>query len=183
MRRFLPFGLLLLIACGSEESKNDPRSEKPHEGGFKTEFRAIWQKASDYTLEVLDRMPKKKWKLAPAEGSMSFRQQALHLEGNLHRLTDRYILDQAEHKAPKPDSSIDKKEMKERLTEAFDKVENALERTSSRELRDSTRLFERMKVPKSRVFLLMRDHMTHHRAQMIIALRKAGQAPPDYRGW
>ncbi len=178
MRSFLPLFILALFfsRCG----ENDPsRDASP----FKAEFRTIWDHATAYTLEVLDSMPANKLGTRPAEGSMSFRHQIFHLEENLHLLTDRYVLDKDSAFHPPHDSSAGKKDLRKRLEKAFDKVEKALKGLPRGQLRDSTLLFDRMKVPRSRVFLLMRDHMTHHRAQMIIALRKAGQEPPDYRGW
>jgi uncharacterized damage-inducible protein DinB len=173
--------LLLIPFLGCQE-----RAERTHsgpEGDFKTEFRAIWDGATEYTLEVIDRMPEKEWDSSPADGSMSFRHQLFHIEGNLHGLTDRYILEKDSAFEVNEDSSVSKASMKERLKKAFEKVEGTLREMSEEELRDTTELFERMKVPKKRVFLLMRDHMTHHRGQMIIALRQAGKEPPEYRGW
>lgn len=179
MRGLLFLFIIPFLGCQGKNEEAPSRSGKD----FKTEFRAIWDGATSYTMEVIDRMPEKKWGRSPAKGSMSFRHQLFHIEGNLHGLTDRYILEKDSAFEPNEDSTVSKASMKERLKQAFEKVESTLREMSEAELRDTTELFDRMKVPKKRVFLLMRDHMTHHRAQMIIALRGAGMEPPEYRGW
>jgi uncharacterized damage-inducible protein DinB len=179
MRALILLLLIPFLGC-QERTEKDPTGRKED---LKKEFLAIWDGATDYTMEVIERMPEKEWDSSPAEGSMSFRQQLFHIEGNLHGLTDRYIREKDSSFELKKDSSISKARMKERMRKTFEKVQGTLRDISEKELRDTTELFERMEVPKKRVFLLMRDHMTHHRAQMIIALRQAGKEPPEYRGW
>ncbi len=182
--RALPlfFGAISLLGCQAPQGPKD-REKKSGSSSFKKEFSAIWENATAYTLEVLDSMPGDKLGIRPADSSMSFRDQVLHIESNIHHLTDRFILGKDSSSHREHDKRASKSELKDRLQRAFQKVESTLAEHSRKALRDSTELFSRMKVPKTRVFLLMRDHMTHHRAQMIIALREAGKAPPDYRGW
>jgi uncharacterized damage-inducible protein DinB len=39
------------------------------------------------------------------------------------------------------------------------------------------------RMTKRRLLLLLTDHVTHHRGQLVVYLRLKGVKPPDYRGW
>ena len=36
---------------------------------------------------------------------------------------------------------------------------------------------------KRQILVLMNDHLTHHRGQMIVYVRLKGVKPPAYKGW
>nr|NIM13383.1 DinB family protein [Candidatus Aminicenantes bacterium]NIM80034.1 DinB family protein [Candidatus Aminicenantes bacterium]NIO82289.1 DinB family protein [Candidatus Aminicenantes bacterium]NIQ68157.1 DinB family protein [Candidatus Aminicenantes bacterium] len=44
-------------------------------------------------------------------------------------------------------------------------------------------LFGELKLSKSQTFMTIRDHVAHHRGQMVIYLRLKGIKPPQYVGW
>ena len=39
------------------------------------------------------------------------------------------------------------------------------------------------KMSRRRIMLLLTDHVTHHRGQLVVYLRLKGVEPPAYRGW
>ena len=60
------------------------------------------------------------------------------------------------------------------LEDVFKYVNNALDKVDDTELTEIISLFDSVPVPRNRALTLMRDHMTHHRAQCIIYLRMKG---------
>jgi hypothetical protein len=56
---------------------------------FQKEYHAVWQRAVGYTLEVAEAMPEEKYDFKPAEESMTFREQMVHIAQNLSFLSSR----------------------------------------------------------------------------------------------
>ena len=151
------------------------------------EFLPLWKRACEYTLEAADAMPDSLYGFQPRQESMSFGAQLIHIAENLYFLNSKFILETdfpANRYTQQPADSMSKAEIRAVLLDAFDYVEESLT-----QLGDSTWI---EKAPgfwapepttKRVVFLLMRDHMTHHRGNLVIYLREQGIKPPQYRGW
>ena len=149
---------------------------------FSRDFSPLWERACDYTLEVAEAMPEEHYSFQPTEKVMSFQAELLHITLNLYGLCSRYV---KEEKVQTPDKDKDytKKELITELKKAFDYVNKTLGTISDSEIRKEIKLFTGDYYKKERLFYLMRDHMTHHRAQMITYLRMNNIEPPSYRGW
>ncbi len=158
-------------------------AQTPASSVFSEDFLPVWERAQAYTLAVAEAMPEEKYHDKPVAEVFSFGEQQMHIAGNLQWLYATYILNQ-------PLSSLDvaaegktKEEIIQHLTTVMGTITQAMKSLPQGAENDSVRFFNEMMMNKKRVFLLMRDHMTHHRAQMILYLRLNGIEPPAYVGW
>ena len=150
---------------------------------FSADFLPVWNRAVEYTFAVAEAMPEEHYHDKPTPEVFSFGEQLIHIAGNLLWLNNTYIkgepLDAIDTKA----EGKTKEEIVHHLKEAVDQVTQTMYKLAENEENDSVRFFNDMTFNKKRIFLLMRDHMTHHRAQMILYLRMNGIEPPKYVGW
>ncbi len=166
------FIALLTISMIYPGSAQDP---------FIRDFLLKWHNAKQYTLEFAEAMPAEKYDFAPVPEEMTFAQQLIHLSGNMIWLCTDYL-----NAAPFPmdlDHPSEKKEDVIKLLEAsFDHAEKTIEKFPPEQLDDVVDFFAGP-MTKRRLFLLLTDHVTHHRGQLVVYLRLNGIVPPKYRGW
>ncbi len=168
---------LAFIPSRENFAQNDPSDKF-----FRTEFPDIWQRAMTYTLDVAETMPEEFYEFSPTEEQMSFRDHLVHIAGNFYRLTGNVILDD---KTVHEEINFDvrsKEEVIRLLKNAFEFVHKSSE-SIQKEILSETITFGGASMTKERIFYLMRDHCTHHRAVAISYLRIKGIQPPGYRGW
>lgn len=149
---------------------------------FKKEYPEVWQRATAYTLEVAAAMPVDKYGYKPTEESMLFHAQLTHLAQNLSFLSGKITGNRPDFFKGKDPETLSKEEVCRILVEAFEYVGRLIEATDEQTLREEIE-FAGVKMPKENIFYLMRDHVTHHRAQAILYLRMHGVEAPAYRGW
>lgn len=151
-------------------------------GNFKDNYLPVWERATNYTLEVVRAMPADNYDYRATDEVGSFAGLSGHIAGNIFWLTSRLIKDE--------DNQIDRIEWKELskeeiisyLKQAFNYVAETVKEINEEELNDTLE-FGGETMNKERIFGLMRDHMTHHRAQLILYLRLNKIEPPRYVGW
>lgn len=171
--------LLFLISCipgnviAQTENSND----------FTEDFLPVWKRAEAYILAVAEAMPEEKYSYKPTPEVFSFGEQIMHIAANLQNLTGTYITGQNPVPAEGKTEERSKKEVIRHLQDALDLVTQALETLSKSTEEGEAHLFKGTEMNKKSFFLLMRDHMTHHRAQMILYLRMNSIKPPGYVGW
>lgn len=149
---------------------------------FKKDYPQVWQRATEYTLEVAAAMPADKYGFKPSEESMLFQNQMTHLAGNLSFLSGIISGERPDFFKGKEPEKLSKEEVCAVLKEAFEYVGRLIEETDDQVLLEEIE-FGGVKMPKENIFYLMRDHATHHRAQAIMYLRMNGLEAPKYRGW
>ena len=149
---------------------------------FKKEFPHVWQRATDYTLEVAEAMPVNKWSFKPMPESMTFHEQLAHLVLNISFLSNQITGIRPDFFKGKDPALLTKEELSLVLKEAFSHVSLLILAVNEQTLQQSIE-FGGEKMPKENIFYLIRDHATHHRAQAILYLRMNGIKAPDYRGW
>lgn len=155
---------------------NNPKGKDFAEG-----FLPVWDRACKYTIAVIEKMPEDKWDYKSTSEIMSFREQIVHIADNLYRLNSRYI---AEEKTPEWRKEPGNREnVMKMINGAFAYVRETVENRNDAELSEKVRFFSGDKFEKRHILYLMKDHMTHHRAQMIIYLRENNVVPPGYVGW
>ncbi|SDL84350.1 Uncharacterized damage-inducible protein DinB (forms a four-helix bundle) [Catalinimonas alkaloidigena] len=154
----------------------------PPEPDFKSNFLDLWARAGAYTLEVADAMPESAYDYRPTPDVMTFREQLTHLVQNLNWITSTFLKDETSPLEGRSLEHLSKKELITALTAAFSYVEATAQHFPPEALADPV-TFGNAPVNKERLFYVMRDHMTHHRAQCILYLRMNGIEPPSYRGW
>ncbi|CAN5798241.1 hypothetical protein BH24BAC1_BH24BAC1_32750 [soil metagenome] len=149
---------------------------------FRAEYPAVWQRAAEYTLEVAAAMPADKYGFAPKNESMSFLGQMVHLVQNLSFLSGQITGTRPDFFIGENPQQISKEKATAGLRAAFQHVGGLIQTVDEKTLGEKIK-FAGETMTKENIFYLMRDHLTHHRAQAILYLRLNGIAPPTYRGW
>ena len=112
---------------------------------------------------------------------MSFREQLLHIKGNIDWLgTTYFTVEKFDEK--KDEKTYSKEEIISMLEMSFDKVYNVIKYTKSENLKDKVEFFAGPKT-KLQILNLLQDHVTHHRGQLIVYLNLNEIKPPSYVGW
>ena len=144
------------------------------------DFSTVWDHVTTSTLEYAEAMPENDYKFKPVPEIFSFAEQLLHIVGSNYNLSSRIPQEK------KPDVNLDaegksKKEIIDILKRSFDYTAKVLESLSEEEAKKEFD-FRGGKVNKFKVALLLKDHLTHHKGQLVIYLRLKGIKPPRYHG-
>ena len=154
---------------------------------FGNEFLPIWQRACAYTLEVADAMPEDLYRYCPDTTVMNVGEHLVHISENLYSLTSRFITETgfpSDRYTRRPADSLSKAEIRTILEDACAFVAEPLSAMTDEEMGSIVPSFWGPDPASRRViFMLMRDHMTHHRAALVVYLRNNGIEPPRFRGW
>jgi uncharacterized damage-inducible protein DinB len=150
---------------------------------FLKEFSAKWLSATAYTQKVMDAMPQKNYGFKPVKEEMSFEEQLIHMANNMNWLGGKFL---SEKQAPFPEKQDVKGKSRKEITEIVIKSLAYIQNIT--DTFDTNRLDEKVDFPagqlsKRQIFLLLNDHQTHHRAQLLVYLRIKGEKPPAYVGW
>ncbi|RMA65915.1 DinB family protein [Ulvibacter antarcticus] len=147
----------------------------------KSAFLEKWGNSRNYLLEVAEAMPEESFDFKPTERQMSFKEQLIHIKGNMDWLSTSYFTDNEFEKGVS-EIPVTKAETIEVLTNAFDAVSEIISITSEAELNEIVDFFSGPK-SKLQILSLLQDHVTHHRGQLIVYLNLNGINPPNYVGW
>lgn len=170
MRNILS-ALLLLVCFTTTKAQSN----------YLVEFKQKWDNAKDYTLEIARIMPEEYYDFKPSEEQMTFREQLLHILGNMRWLSSSYLGGKRlDVDLKKMDYTKD--EMLDLLEKGFDRAGEAIKDLDEETLNEEVSFFAGP-MTKRQILTLMNDHLTHHRGQVIIYLRLKKLEPPSYRGW
>ncbi|MHA7059352.1 DinB family protein [Aquimarina sp. M1] len=149
----------------------------------KSAFLEKWQNSKKYLLEIAESMPADKFEYAPTKSKMDFRNQLLHICGNMLWLSTTYFsneeFDRKKLAENAPDSKIDIIKL---IKKSFDEVYNRVMKTPEELLVTEVNFFAGQK-SKLQILNLLQDHVTHHRGQLIVYLNLNQIKPPKYVGW
>nr|WP_315231541.1 DinB family protein [uncultured Flavobacterium sp.] len=140
-----------------------------------------WDNSKDYLLAVAEAMPEDKYDYKPAEREMSFREQLFHIQDNMnwlgttHFSGEKYVKKEAV-------KGLSKAQIIQEIKASFDKAKAFVQNTNDIELSQKVDFFAGPK-SKLQILNLMQDHVTHHRAQILVYLNLNGIQPPKYVGW
>lgn len=151
------------------------------QASVKIAFLEKWEGSKNYLLALAEAMPEDAYSFKPTERQMSFKEQLLHIKGNMTWLSKSYFTE-AEYKKEKTDPSISKSETIDLLEQGFDSVIEIIENTSDADLKNTVDFFAGPK-SKLQILNLLQDHVTHHRGQLIVYLNLNDIKPPSYIGW
>lgn len=179
--------LILFFAACNTALISQPTSVDTMASQYLEQLDRKWVNARDYTLEVLALLPDSALNYRPTPEQMSFREQLIHNLQHMTNFSTRYL------EAPTFDQRTileeernDGKRNKEELTRlaeaAFAFARSAMSELSTEALYETVPFFAGP-LTRQQIVHLLHDHLTHHRAQMIVYLRLLGIAPPRYRGW
>lgn len=149
---------------------------------FDEEFLNVWQRTTDYTLEVADRMPDALYDYKPSDSSMSFKEQQLHIVRNISFLTNYITGTYQKFYEVEEVKNLHKKEVLEILTASLQYV-NQLIVTNDKNSVAQMIEFKGVEMSKENIFYLIRNHLSHHRAQCTLYIRMNQIDAPEYVGW
>lgn len=153
-------------------------------GQFLREMQARLEHSKAYTLQVAAAMPAADYGFRPVADEMTFSGQLLHMAGNITWLASTHL---TEKPAPFPEETFKaggktSQEVVQIVEQAFDYAIGAVAGFDAAQLETPVPFFAGP-LTKRQVMLLIADHQTHHRAQLIVYLRLKGIKPPGYVGW
>lgn len=147
----------------------------------KEAFIEKWKNSKTYLIEMAEVMPDSLYDFKPTERQMSFKEQLLHIKGNMDWLSTSYFtaseLDRSKRSQP-----TTKEGTITLLQDAFDATIEIIEATSEETLKDTVAFFSGPK-SKLQILNLLQDHVTHHRGQLVVYLNLNNIEPPKYIGW
>lgn len=153
------------------------------ENDFIKEYLERLEKSKEYLILVAETMPEDKYEFRATPESMSFAENLMHI-GWAMDWHSQSLMGGREARNWDTDTELkvdnkSKKEMISKINETFD---NTIEFISNF---DPNRLEERLDYfgadrTKRQILLLLADHITHHRGQMLVYMRLNGLKPPRY---
>lgn len=158
---------------------------------FGGEMSEIMQHMKAYTLAIANQMPEDKYDFRPSKDDTvrSFGEQVKHLIYNNNHQAD-YLLMAKSFDGPAlikdmevyEEIKMTKAEIIDKLSKSFDKLIARFDNMTDADF-DTQFTLPFVKTPKSlRVMaMFVRDHITHHRAEIIVYLRMNGIEPAFYR--
>ena len=173
------FSILLILLVGPM-TVAQTKTNIPETLDIKAIWLEKWANSKLYLLEIAETMPEDGYDFKPSPRQMSFQEQLLHIQQNMHWLGTTYF---SEETYTKVDATrLSKKQLLEALSERFDLVAKQVQATSNDRLSETVDFFAG---PKNRLQMLqlLQDHVTHHRGQLIVYLNLKDLSPPRYVGW
>lgn len=140
-----------------------------------------WDNSKEYLLAVASAMPEEQYDFKPTAREMSFREQLFHIQDNMLWLSTTHFSTQKYEKKVF-DTSRSKAQILLDIQANFDQAKAFVQQTSEAELSNKVEFFAGPK-SKLQILNLMQDHLTHHRAQIIVYLNLKQIEPPKYVGW
>ena len=148
---------------------------------FLDDYKLKWKNATEYTLEFAKAMPEEYYSFKPAPVEMTYGEQLKHIAGNMVWLSSSY-LNGAKTTLDPVNAGNSKKEIIAILEKSFVYASQTIDQLNEKILNQNVSFFAGI-MTKRRIMLLMTDHVTHHRGQLVVYLRLKGIEPPAYRGW
>jgi uncharacterized damage-inducible protein DinB len=173
---------ILVIAAGNFSLYAVSPGETGKGGSFAKSFLPTWQRAKEYSLKVAELMPENKYTFKATPEVMSFAELSMHSVSSAFFFSSKVIGEESPVKRPKAEGKS-KAEIIDMLKKAFAYGEKAIANLSDEEAHKKIHVFGDLHLLKSQVVLLMRDHITHHRGQMVVYLRLNGIKPPQFVGY
>jgi uncharacterized damage-inducible protein DinB len=174
---FQLFFIILLLGS----SNNALRAQ---EEGFLKDYLERWETSREYMVAVAEAMPESEYDFKPTSEEMSFAEQLMHIAV----IIDWHEFSKADGQeyAPRWDDfkveGRSKNEMIDILKREFDRTSKLLADFNPERL-DETGSYAKFTRTRRQFFMLMADHVTHQRAQMLVYLRLKGIEPPNYIGF
>lgn len=140
-----------------------------------------WDNSKVYLMQMVEAMPEDKYDFKPSEREMSFKEQTLHILGNMDWLSTTYFSKEKYIKNNFEDIKT-KDQLIAQINISFDAAKSKLMANKEVDLTEKVDFFAGPKT-KLQILNLMQDHVTHHRGQMIVYLNLCQIQPPKYVGW
>jgi len=141
------------------------------------------ENSQKYLLLVAEMMPAEKYSYKATAESLSFSENLMHIGFALDWHSQSLIGDR-ESRVYQTDTVFKpahktKAEMMARIGQTFTEAIALLQDFEPAQLDDELDYFG-LNRSKRQIFMLLADHITHHRAQMLVGMRLNGLVPPRY---
>ena len=153
------------------------------EDNFIKDYLERLENSRNYLILVAEMMPEDKYNFKATPESLSFAENLMHIgfaiDWHSHSLLgDREARVWATDTVYKV-SNKSKAEMMATINKTFDESIQLITNFDTSKLDDTLDYFG-LNRTKRQIFLLLADHITHHRGQMLVYLRLNGLVPPRY---
>ena len=145
-----------------------------------------WENSKKYLLAVAEAMPESDYNFKPTDSEMTFAEQLVHICVGIDWHAQMLIRGRKEEERPKEVREKmfnavgkSKKEIVELIGKTFDEGTDVITKYDPAHLKDPITYVNKTRT-KLQVFLLLSDHITHHRAQTLVYLRLKAIKPPEY---
>lgn len=184
MKYVFLFSLIIFttkIVAQDTTIKNAQTQETPIAYTLKTAWLEKWDNSKNYLIAIAQAMPDSLYDYKPTPRQMTFKEQLLHIKGNMDWLTTTYFTNKTFNRnetIPPDNKALTIKQ----LETAFDAAYAIIDSYPATHFPEMVDFFAG---PKSKIQILnlLQDHVTHHRGQLIVYLNINHIEPPKFVGW
>ena len=153
------------------------------ENNFINEYLERHERSKDYLILVAEMMPAEHYGFKVTPESMSFEEHLMHIAWAMD-WHSQSLMDGRDARDWKSDTELQvadksKEEMIAKIKETFDLTAAFIKDFDPNKLQERLDYFGADRT-KRQILLLLADHITHHRAQMLVNMRLNGIKPPRY---
>ena len=150
---------------------------------FTKDYLERLENSRKYLILVAETMPEDKYDFRASPESLTFAENLMHI-GYAIDWHSQSLLGGRESRDWKTDTiykvaNKSKKEMIATIDKTFDESIELIKQFDPTQFDDELDYFGLIRT-KRQIFLLLADHVTHHRAQMLVYMRLNGLVPPRY---
>lgn len=154
---------------------------------FGAQMHQKWQNSTAYLLEALAATPDTAYAFRPTPDQMTFEEQLRHNLLHMTTFSQRFLgaapFGALDTLVAATDSlQLTKAEWLTLTRRACDFADAAMQAVPPTAYTEPVTFFAGP-MNKQQIITLLHDHLTHHRAQMLVYMRLIGAQPPRYRGW
>jgi len=173
--------ILILISIMLFSSTTSPLFAQQHT--FITDYLERLENSRKYLILVAETMPEDKYEFKATTESMSFSENLMHIAWAMD-WHSQSLMGGREARDWNTDTELkvdtkSKKEMISTMVKTFDKTIEFISKFDINKLEERLDYFGSDRT-KRQVLLLLADHITHHRGQMLVYMRLNGIVPPRY---
>lgn len=153
------------------------------ENSFIKDYLVRLENSRKYLILVAETMPEKQYNYKASPESLSFAENLMHI-GYAIDWHSQSLLGERASRDLKTDTIFkvankSKVKMLATINKTFDEAITLIKQFDISKFNDELDYFG-LKRTKRQIFLLLADHITHHRGQMLVYLRLNGLVPPRY---
>ena len=147
---------------------------------FLEQYLERFENSEKYLVAVAEAMPEQKYGYKPTADEKTFAEQLMHIASGLDLHAQTFLADKEERPASYfAVSGKTKREIINFVHQIFKDAGNVISSFEPDRFDDTLNYDIHIRT-KRQIFFLLADHITHHRAQLLVYMRLNGIAPPEY---
>jgi uncharacterized damage-inducible protein DinB len=164
--------VLFIAPLQASFSQDDP---------FLRDFLQRWESSKAYMLAVAEAMPEDAYGFKPVEEEMTFAEQLMHIAVVIewHTFSRFGGLDTPFRSEEYRPDGRSKEEVIRAMVVEFDKAADFVKKFDANKL-DETNTYAQFTRTRRQFLMLLADHVSHHRGQLLVYLRLNEIKPPNY---